>query len=90
MTIEESTSLLSKEASVELLADMLRQAEEDKTALVEALRAAKNVIADALDNMPYLWWQGDSATPEQTQWRAKLMLASSNARAAIEKAEKGS
>ena len=49
MTIHDSTSMLSKEASVELLADMLRQAEEDKTALLEALR--KIATADISDGM---------------------------------------
>jgi len=38
MTINETTQLLSKGASVKLLADMLKQAEEDKRDLLEALK----------------------------------------------------
>ena len=38
MPIGDSTQLLSKEASVELLADMLKQAEDDKATLLKALR----------------------------------------------------
>ena len=38
MTITESTQLLSKGASVKLLADMLKQAEEEKRDLLEALK----------------------------------------------------
>ncbi len=37
MTIDKSTSLLSKSASLKLLTDMLKQAEEDKKTLLEAL-----------------------------------------------------
>ena len=48
MTVEESTQLLSKEASVNLLADMLKQAEEEKTDLLEALEEI-STMADARD-----------------------------------------
>jgi len=58
----------------------------DLLAEVQKLRA---VVADALDNMPYLFPAGGSAaalTPERTAWRVKLMAASKSARAAIAKA----
>ncbi len=41
MTIHDNTQLLSKEASVTLLSDMLKQAEEEKRVLRKALEAAK-------------------------------------------------
>ncbi len=38
MTINDSTQLLSKEASLERMADMLKQAEDDKKDLLDTLR----------------------------------------------------
>ena len=51
MTIGESTLLLSKKASVELLADMLKQAEEDKTELLEALQGILSDICIDTDEL---------------------------------------
>ena len=51
MTIQESTQLLSKEASVSLLADMLKQAEEEKTDLLAALKTiAEAEVSEAHDS----------------------------------------
>ena len=50
MSIHDNTQLLTKEASVELLADMLRQAEADKRELLKELRGVVRETAD-FENM---------------------------------------
>ena len=49
-TIHASTQLLSRKASLELLTDMLKQAEEDKATLREALRPCTEHL-DGLVNL---------------------------------------
>lgn len=58
--------------------------------LLRELEAARKVIADALDNMPYLFPAKGikaSLTPEQSAWREKLQAASKSARTTIAKAK---
>ena len=86
MTIDESTQLLSKEASVKLLADMLQQAEEDKTVLLEALDAARGRL-DA--NAAYIMRSTRNAGNDGLYAKAVTVWAN-EARSANEKVEKGS
>lgn len=54
MTIQESTQLISKGASLKLVVDMLRQSEEDKTLLLEALEKIRQ-------NKCYCYYHGYEA-----------------------------
>ena len=66
MTIYDTTQLLSRGASLKLLADMLKQAEEEKHDLLEALKAATDALFEQACNMDSLevtdaWTNGKAA-----------------------------